>query len=60
MYCELKNKEVELKRGPEIKISNRVTKVFKICSGDYIELAGKKVHIQCDMDQDERCLQNKF
>lgn len=60
MYCELKNKEVELKNGLEIKTGNQVIKVFKICSGDYIELEGKKVHIQCDMDYDERCLQNRF
>jgi len=60
MYCELKNKEVELKDTLGIKKGNQIVKIFKICSGSYIDIAGKKVHKQCDMLRDEKCLQNRY
>lgn len=58
MYCKLKNKEVSVivpKKG-----KNDPNKIeFKYCSGNYRDICGERVRIQCDMAEHEECLLNK-
>jgi len=59
MECELKNKEVEINKVADAKGGNHIVSFYG-CSGDYIDLFGKKVHKPCDMRHNEKCLLRNF
>jgi len=59
VYCELKDKEVEITKVLEAKGgNNKIT--FYGCSGDYFELAGQKIKRLCDMRHDSKCLLRNY
>lgn len=61
MFCELKNKEVELIPTLPIKDGRGDTvRTFYTCTGCEIEVAGMKLKRPCDMTRDKDCLLNRI
>lgn len=61
MYCELKNKEVQLIEVLPVRDSRgNVVKRYYKCTGCEIDIGGMKVTKQCDMVNDDRCLLKKL
>lgn len=58
MYCELKNRDVDISVVKEGKVGNKVIQ-FKDCSGNYKELGWGTVRLQCEMATHEGCLLKK-
>ncbi len=62
MYCELKNKEVQINQiGPTLRGGKGdFVKRFYDCSEMYIDICGVRAKAQCDKRNNEKCLLNNY